>query len=155
LQNGNFDSTTAGWTPSFGVTVSRSTNDTAGNVQSGSLDVVLTGGDPTRVTQAGAFQCLAATPGATVQLQAAVLIPTASSGAGLLGLLFYGSTDCSGATAGTFASSASANNSWQTIKASTAVPSGVHSMAVQLEVLKPYGQDSSEALFDAVAVTSP
>ena len=117
--------------------------------------MLLTGGDPTQVTQVGASQCVAATPGATVQLQAAILIPAASSGAGLLGLLFYDSTDCSGATAGTFAAPASANNSWQMIDASTAVPSGVHSMAVQLEVLKPYGQQSSEALFDAVAVTSP
>jgi hypothetical protein len=49
---------------------------------------------------------------------------------------------------------ASTTNAWQSLTASTQIPANVHSASVRLQVLKPFGQSSAEALFDDVAVTS-
>ena len=98
LQNGQFDTSTAGWTPSYGATESRSPTDAAGNAQSGSLDLGLTGGDPTLSVEVAASQCISAVGGATYDLSVEVMVPSTATSAGALGLWFFASSDCSGAS---------------------------------------------------------
>ncbi|MES1207638.1 MAG: hypothetical protein ABUS79_17005 [Pseudomonadota bacterium] len=153
LQNGQFDANTSGWTAEYGVAFSRVTTDAAGNAQSGSLDVILSRGDVSQVAQGGASQCVTVTPGASVHLQAQIMVP--ASAVGMVNLIFYASGNCSGQQTRTFSSPGSANHSWQLIQASATAPAATQSMLVELAVLKPAGQGSAEALFDAVSVTSP
>ena len=75
VTNGTFDAGTVGWLPGVGITLSRSTTDFAANTQSGSLDVVLNGGDPSLNQQSGASQCLSVSAGASLKAQAAMLVP--------------------------------------------------------------------------------
>jgi hypothetical protein len=152
LTNGTFDSSTTGWTAGFGATASRSAQDVAGNPQSGSLDVAITG-SAVLITNAAAWQCLSVTAGATETVQASVLIPGQDGSEGLAALWFYGSADCSGANLSAFQTGMSVTNGWQTMKGSIQVPSGALSMAVRLTVYKPLGQTTAEALFDNVSVT--
>jgi hypothetical protein len=153
LQNVHFDANINTWTPSVGATASRNTNDADGSMQSGSLDLSLSGGNSTISVQTAATQCLAVTAGASYSLGVKVLIPGQVASQGGLGLWYYTSSDCSGAIAGVFASPASATNAWQSVTATAQIPAGVHSAAVRLVLLKPFGQTSAEALFDDVLVT--
>jgi hypothetical protein len=153
FQNGQFESSTAGWTPTFGATIARSSNDAAGSAQSGSLDLVLGTGDPTLSVQVAAAQCVSATGGSSYGLSVEILIPTNGGSAGALELLFYASNDCSGAIAGSGATASSATNAWQKVTGSAQAPAAAHAMSVRLEVTKPYGLSAAEALFDAVQVT--
>jgi hypothetical protein len=153
LQNVHFDTSTNGWTPTVGATAVRSTNDASGNAQSGSLDLSVTG-DPTITSQAAASQCVGVTARASYTLGVKVLIPGQLGSQGGLGLWYYPSTDCSGTSSGAFSLPASTTNAWQSLTASTQIPANVHSASVRLQVLKPFGQSSAEALFDDVAVTS-
>jgi hypothetical protein len=153
LQNGTFDTNTAGWTPRTGATVSWSPNDVGSSAQSGSLDLTVTG-DPTIGLQADATQCISASPGATYNLDVDIFIPTGSSS--YAALWFYGSTDCSGSALSVVASTPSfaTVTAWQEVHASASAPSGAHSAAVHLQVEKSVGQSSGEALFDDVSVIS-
>jgi hypothetical protein len=152
LQNVHFDTNVESWTASFGAAVSRSTNDASGSAQSGSLDLVLSGGDPTVATQVAASQCLLVAAGATYDLSVATLIPGQTSSQGGLSLWYFTSADCSGPIASVFSSPSSTTAAWQTVTASALVPAGVRSAAVRMTALKPLGQTSAEALFDDVLV---
>ena len=154
FQNGQFDTSTTGWTLSYGATATRSPMDAAGNAQSGSLDLTLGHGDPTISVEAAASQCVSATGGSTYGISAQILIPANSSSAGAIGFWFYTSSDCSGAIASAPMTPSSATNGWQMVKGSGQAPAGVHSMAVRLELFKPIGQTAAEALFDAITVTA-
>lgn len=155
LQNGQFDTNTAGWTAGFGTVVTRSTNDAAGSTQSGSLDLVLSSGDPSSSIEAAASQCLSSSAGTTDNISAQVYIPASASTLGSVGLWFYASTDCSGPLTNVFSTTATATNGWQSVMGSVVGPSGAQSMAVRLQVVKPIGQQSAEALFDNVEVSAP
>ncbi len=152
LQNGTFNTNTAGWTPGSGATVSWSTNDAGNSALSGSLDLRVTG-DPTIGLQADAAQCISASPGATYNLDVDISIPTGSSS--YAALWFYGSTDCSGSALSVVASTPSfaTVTAWQEVYASASAPSGAHSVAVHLLIDKSIGQSSAEALFDNVMVS--
>ncbi len=152
LQNVHFDTNVVSWMPGLGVTLTRSPNDAAGSAQSGSLDLFLSGGDLTIATQASAAQCLSVTAGATYNLGVTILIPGQTASQGGLGLWYYPSRDCSGAIAGVFSSPSSTTAAWQRVSATAQIPAGVQSAAVRLVVLKPYGQQTAEALFDDVLV---
>ena len=89
LQNGTFNTNTAGWTPSAGATATWNMNDSSGSAQSGSLDLKVTAD-----SQAAAVQCISAVAGATYQFQAETLLP--AGGSGYASLWFYSSNDCSG-----------------------------------------------------------
>lgn len=123
--------------------------------QSGSLDLHLGAGDATLSVEAAAWQCVSTTGGAGYSLSASILVPAGSSSAGALGLWFFASNDCSGPIAGSATTPSSATNAWQKVTSSAQAPSGAHSMAVRLEVIKPLGQTAAEALFDAVSVSGP
>jgi len=153
LQNGTFNTNTAGWTASTGAMVAWSTNDVGSSAQSGSLDLTMTG-DPTIGLQADATQCISASPGATYNLDVDIFIPTGSSS--YAALWFYGSTDCSGSALSVVASTPSfaTVTAWQEVYASASAPSGAHSAAVHLQLEKSVGQSSAEALFDNVTVIS-
>jgi hypothetical protein len=152
LQNVHFDTNVDSWTPSFGAASNRSTNDAAGSAQSGSLDLVLSAGDPTVATQVAASQCLLVATGATYDLGVAILIPGQTSSQGGLSLWYFTSADCSGPIASVFSLPSSTTAAWQTVTASALVPAGVRSAAVRMVVLKPLGQTAAEALFDDVLV---
>jgi hypothetical protein len=152
LQNVHFDTNVVSWMPGLGVTLTRSPNDAAGSAQSGSLDLFLSGGDLTIATQASAAQCLSVTAGATYNLGVTILIPGQTASQGGLGLWYYPSSDCSGAIAGVFSSPSSTTAAWQRVSATAQIPAGVQSAAVRVVVLKPYGQQTAEALFDDVLV---
>ena len=154
LQNVHFDANTNSWTPSLGATVSRNSNDADGSAQSGSLDLSLNGGDPTLAVQVAASQCVGVVAGTSVQLGVKVFIPGQTGSQGGIGLWYYASSDCSGPIAGVFASPSSTTNAWQSVTATTQVPAGAHSAAVRLLLLKPFGQQSAEALFDDVLMTT-
>ena len=153
LQNGTFNTSTSGWTSSSGATVSWSTNDVGGSAQSGSLDLKITG-DSTVGLEGAAVQCISASPSASYNVAADILIPTGSSS--YASLWFYGSNDCSGAALSVVASTPSfaTATAWQEVFASASAPSGAHSVAVHLQVQKSVGQSSGEALFDNVTVSS-
>ncbi len=153
LQNGQFDTSTAGWTPSYGATESHSPSDAAGNPQSGSLDLILTGSDPTLSVEVAASQCISAVGGASYGLSVEVMVPATATNVGALGLWFFTSGDCSGSLAGSSMTPSSTTNGWQKVTSSEQAPAGAHSMAVRLELFKPIGPSSAEALFDAVSVT--
>ncbi|HZL17114.1 MAG TPA: hypothetical protein VFG23_05150, partial [Polyangia bacterium] len=155
LQNVHFDTDTDGWTPSFGATVSHNTNDASGSAQSGSLDLSLNGGDPTLSLQVAASECLEVNAGGSYQLGVKVFIPGQVGSQGGLGLWYYASNDCSGSIAAVFASPSSTTNAWQSVTATAQIPAGAHSAAVRLVLLKPFGQQTAEALFDDVVVTPP
>jgi hypothetical protein len=155
LQNVQFDADTAGWTASFGSTIARSPMDAVNKSQSGSLDLHLAAGDPTLSVEVAASQCVSTTGGAMYSLAVSILVPAGSSSAGALGLWFYASNDCSGPIAGSATTPSSATNAWQKVTGSAQAPAGAHSMAVRLEVVKPLGQTTAEALFDAVSVSGP
>jgi hypothetical protein len=132
-----------------------STNDSGGNRQSGSLDIVLPGAASTSTAQVAADQCIPATAGGTYNLSAEIFIPGTTQSQGSLVLWYYTSTDCSGPIASAFLAGSTAevsNASWEQVMASTQVPSGINSMDVRLSVLKPIAQESAEALFDNVVV---
>ncbi len=152
LQNVHFDANVASWTASLGATISRSTNDADGSVQSGSLDLVVAGGDPTISAQFSASQCLSVTAGTIYDLGVSILIPGQTGSQGLIGLSYYVSADCSGSVAGLFSSSSFTPTTWQTFNYVAVIPAGVDSIAVKLIVQKPSGQTSAEALFDDVVV---
>jgi hypothetical protein len=155
LQNGEFDASVAGWTPSSDASISRSLEDADGNLQSGSLDLIYSG-DPTVQQQAEASQCVRVSAGSTLEMQARILVAMGSIAEGFIGLSFYGSTDCSGQIVNILFSSPSANTqAWQTVIAYATVPAGVSSMAFQLAVIKPVDQTSVEVLFDDASVISP
>jgi hypothetical protein len=153
LQNGTFNTNTAGWSPISGATLSWNTNDAGSSAESGSLDLTMTG-DPTIGLEAAAVQCISAIPGATYQLDVDILIPTGSSS--YASLWFYGSNDCSGSALSVAASTPSFETvtAWQEVFASASAPSGAYSAAVHLQVEKSVGQSSGEALFDNVTVTT-
>ena len=154
LQNGQFDTSTTGWTASYGATATRSPMDAAGSAQSGSLDLMLGQGDPTISVEVAASQCVSATGGSTYGVSGKILAPANSSSAGAIGFWFYTSSDCSGVIAASPMTPSSATTGWQTVSGSGQAPAGVHSMAVRLELFKPIGQTAAEALFDAIAVTA-
>jgi hypothetical protein len=151
--NVHFDTNTSGWTPSFGATLGRNTNDADGSAQSGSLDLSLNGGDPTLSVQVAASQCIGVNAAGSYQLGVKVFIPGQVGSQGGLGLWYYASNDCSGSIASVFASPSSTTNAWQSVTATAQVPAGTHSAAVRLVLLKPFGQQAAEALFDDVVVT--
>jgi hypothetical protein len=151
LQNSGFDSDVGHWTAGPGATVVRSPRDTT-NSSSGSLDLSLGGGDPNVIAQAYAFQCLAVTGGGAYQIDAKVLIPGQTASLGGLAVVTYASGNCSGATIGTYAPDWSARDSWGDVTGTAQIPPGAGSVAMQLVVLKPYGQTAAEALFDDVLI---
>jgi hypothetical protein len=153
IQNGQFDTNTDGWVASYGATISRSPTDAANNAQSGSLDVVLGAADPTLSVEVGASQCISVSAGATYHLSVEIFVPTGSSSSGALGLWFFNSTDCSGSIASSVSTPASATNAWQLVTGTAQAPSSARSASVRAEVIKPIGQTSGEALFDAVMVS--
>ncbi|HVV50681.1 MAG TPA: hypothetical protein VHO06_13530, partial [Polyangia bacterium] len=155
LQNGQFDADTSGWTASFGATVARSASDAANNSRSGSLDLTLGAGDPTLAVEVAAAQCISAAAGASYTASAQIFIASGASTTGALGIWFYGSADCSGAIAGMIPAQFSTTGGWSAVRATGAAPADARSMSVRLEAIKPIGQTSAEALFDAVAVSSP
>jgi hypothetical protein len=116
------------------------------------LDLSFSGGDPTLISQAVATQCLTVTPGATYQIDAKILIPGNTASLGGLAFVYFSSADCSGASIGSFSSDWSAQDTWGDMAASTQIPTSAHSMAVELVVLKPYGQTAAEALFDNIVL---
>jgi hypothetical protein len=152
LQNGQFDTSTAGWTASYGSTITRSATDAGGSSQSGSLDLSVSGANADIASQVAASQCLSAAGGAIYALSAQILIPNGGTNQGSIGLWFYASTDCSGSLTTVYSSPASVTNAWQTVTASKQAPTGVHSMAVRLQLTKAIGMQSAEALFDNVSV---
>jgi len=123
------------------------------SASSGSLDLTLRG-DSTIGLQGAAVQCISANPGAAYNASADLLIPTGSSS--YASLWFYGSSDCSGSALSVAASTPSfaTATGWQEVFATASAPSGAHSIAVHLQVEKPVGQTSGEALFDNVTVSS-
>jgi hypothetical protein len=153
LQNGTFNSNTTAWAPSSGATANWNAEDAGGSAQSGSLDLTTTG-DSTISLQAAAAQCISATSGTTYNLGVEILIPMGSTS--YASLWFYGSNDCSGSALSVVASTPTfpTTTAWQEVSASTVAPSGAHSVAVQLQVVKSTGQTSAEALFDNVSVTA-
>jgi hypothetical protein len=152
LQNVHFDSDTSHWTGDASTIVTHSSNDAGGSTTSGSLDLSVSGANPNVVAEFGASQCLPVTSGTTYNVQVQILIPGQTASEGGLDLWYYGSSDCSGGVSGTFSLPLSATATWTTDSASTQIPSGVQSVSVRLVVLKPYVEQSAEALFDNVVV---
>jgi hypothetical protein len=152
LQNATFDSSTAHWNGEPNVQVTRSSNDADGGAQSGSLDVALTGADPTVISKSAVWQCVAVTASANYGVSAKVLIPGTTSSEGGLDLWYYASADCSGGVTSTYSLPLSAASSWTKISATATTPAAVQSVAVRLVIVKPYTQTSAEALFDDVVV---
>ena len=152
LQNGQFDTSTAGWSASYGATVNWSPTDSASSVQSGSLDLALTGGNPAISIEVAASQCVAASAGSIYDISGKIMIPNAGTNQGSLGLWFYASNDCSGSISSVFSSNSSVTNGWQTLTTSDQAPAGVHSMAVRVQLTKALDMQSAEALFDDVVV---
>jgi len=154
VTNGQFDTSTTGWTASFGAAISRSPSDSAGSAQSGSLDLALAGADPTLSVEAAASECAPAAGGTTYSMAAQAFVSLGSSSVGAVEVWFFASTDCSGALAGRSTMPTSATNGWQALKGTAQAPTGAHSASIRLELIKPIGPTAGEALFDAVSVTA-
>jgi len=152
LENATFDSSTVHWTGDPNVQVTRSSNDADGSAQSGSLDVALTGADPTVISKSAVWQCVAVTAGANYGVSAKILVPGQTSSEGGVDLFYYASADCSGGVTSTYSLPLSAASSWQKVSATATTPADIQSVAVRLVIVKPYTQTSAEALFDDVVV---
>ncbi len=159
VQNPGFDSAPTGWKSEPGSSASWTSQDGRGNSSSGAIAVVNSDTNPVDApygtTTAGAFQCLAVTPGACYQVDAQASIPSgqASVAAGFV-LDEHATSDCSQPPVTSFVSPQISNaGAWQTISGTTTrVPLGVGSVAVRLVAVKPLAQPSAQALFDNVLV---
>jgi hypothetical protein len=159
VQNPGLDSATTGWTAEPSTTASWTSQDGGKNASSGAVAVVNNDTNPADApygtTTAGAFQCLAVTPGSCYQVDAQTSIPSgqASVAAGFV-LDEHTTGDCSQAPVTSFLSpQLSGTGGWQTIAGTTTrIPLGIGSVAVRLVAVKPVAQASAEALFDNVLV---
>jgi hypothetical protein len=154
VSNPGFDTGISGWQAEGGVETSWDrAGDQNGNTASGALVVkneIVTTGNGSIV--AGASQCVQVMAGAAYDFAAQVAIPTGQgSGSTAASFFYYGSTDCSGALAGTGLSSiVSSAGTCQPISASLTAPAGAQSVAVRLAVIKPFALPSLQAEFDNI-----
>lgn len=150
VQNGTFDTNTAGWTPDPGVTLSWSSRDAGGSPSSGSVLVTNQG-----TANYGISQCAPATPGKK-SLVLRVFTPSAqgTTGSPYAYLIFFANPDCTGTRTGGYGNNVNdQTDRWLTVLQTNQVAeAGTQSVKVLLRVIKQSSSGTFHMYFDDVAV---
>jgi hypothetical protein len=154
VQNGAFDTSTAGWTPGPGVSLSWSSRDSDDSPASGSALVT----NQSTATAIGISQCTSATPGKK-SLVLRVFTPSSQGMTGhpYAALEFFANSNCTGTRTGGYGNSfVYHEDKWSTVLQTDHVAAaGTQSVRVSLAVSKDGAGGAFQAYFDDVAVISP
>jgi hypothetical protein len=153
VTNGHFHTDINGWTLQGQGSQGWDPLDWQGNPSSGSLRVTATAVGPPAATNSR--QCIPLSPSGTYELGGHIRFPSGQPGGGLaaVGMLFYGTPDCSGSTLATTQTpvvSSTTVNTWvESFASGITPPFGTASVIVEGAVGMT-GGTSLAALFDRV-----
>jgi hypothetical protein len=153
VKNPNFAENVADWSAGDDSFIEWSAQNHFDDLPSGSALVSVRGyTDADGMMQRASSQCVTFETASKLRIFANVFYKSDQGEGGPgLGLFFFGSSDCSGASLGfPLSVEATSADSWQTLTAERDVPEGSHSALVRLAVTKPLRSMVFKASFDNI-----